>query len=145
MYIHLWYCCCCCFSVLICSAIYFYINMNIFHMILVGEFQRIERNERGFRETLLCLFIEFTGIYKQNVSTWLPTICLSITINVYVCVYMFSDANQQKNCTEINMKTIKQIKKIYLQLQYFFYYIIFHPVPKEIIKFYKCLPTEQVN
>lgn len=60
-----------------------------------------------FRDTLLCLFIEFTRIYKQNVSTCLPTICLSITIDECVC------ASQQKNCTETNMETIKQIKKIY--------------------------------
>lgn len=83
--------------------------MNIFHMILLrgGDSNGSSAMNEFFRNTLLCLFIEFTGIYKQNVSTCLPTICLSITSDECVC------ANEQKNCTEINMETIKQIKKIY--------------------------------
>lgn len=95
--------------------------MNIFHMILLrgGDSNGSSAMKEFFRDTLLCLFIEFTGIYKQNVSTCLPTICLSITIDECVC------ARQQKNCIETNMETIKQIKKIYCV--FFLYNFSPHP------------------
>lgn len=90
----------CCFSVRLFAMRDIFTNKYEYflYMILGGFLQA------NGMDILVCL-LNLQEYANKMLQHAIPTICLNIAINGCICFP--DDANQQKNCTEINAKSIK--------------------------------------